>query len=191
MKSKKGNMVNRKFLLTICMALAVLVTNAQGKYFTKNGKISFISKGQIEIIEAQHKSVTCVMDTKTGDIQFAVLMKGFQFEKARMQEHFNENYVESSKYPRSEFKGKIVNNSSISYSTNGTYKATVKGKLTLHGVTHDVETGGDVIVQDGKINTVADFSILLSDYKISIPGVVKRNINNTVQISVNCLMQPL
>src|ERR1044071_5426615 len=101
-------MVIRNFVITGCLLLVAFAVSAQDKFFTKNGKISFVSKGSVETIEAQHKSVTCVLDTKTGNIQFAVLMKGFEFKKALMQEHFNENYVESDKYPTSEFKGQIV-----------------------------------------------------------------------------------
>lgn len=186
--------MNNRLSLLAGLVLTLLLAGrvqAQHKFFTKNGKISFVLKGQLETIEAQHKSVTGILDTQSGDIQFAVLMKGFQFKKALMQEHFNENYVESSKYPRSEFKGKVVNNNVVNYAKDGTYKATVKGKLTLHGVTREVETAGDIVVKAGRVNTIADFSVLLSDYNISIPGVVKNKINNTVQISVNCDMEPL
>ena len=73
--------------------------SAQGKYFTKTGKISFFSKTDLENIDAHNRSVSCVLDTKTGNLQFSVLMKGFEFKKALMQEHFNEDYVESDKYP--------------------------------------------------------------------------------------------
>src|ERR1700754_3021209 len=119
-----------KLLLTILLALSF---TAPDKYFTKSGNISFISKGAIETITASHKGVTCVLDTKTGDLQFAVLMKGFEFKKALMQQHFNENYVESDKFPKSEFRGQVTNNSEVDYTKDGSYNAHVKGKLTIHG----------------------------------------------------------
>jgi hypothetical protein len=179
------------FVLTGILLLSGIFASAQDKFFTKNGQISFVSKGNIETIQANHKSVTCVMDCKTGDIQFSVLMRGFEFRKALMQEHFNENYVESDKYPRSEFRGQIVNNGDIDYSRDGVYDAKVKGKLTIHGVTRDVEADGKITIKDGRPQANATLGILLSDYKISIPGVVKDNISNNVTITIDCAMQPL
>lgn len=173
-----------------CIVTATSLT-AQDKYFTKSGSIHFVSKGAIETIQAHHRGVTCVLDSKTGLIQFAVLMKGFEFKKALMQEHFNENYVESDKYPKAEFRGQIVNNNHIDYSQDGVYNARVKGKLTLHGQTRDVEADGKITVKNGKLLANADFNILMSDYNISIPKLVKENMSNTVNINVNCTLQPL
>jgi polyisoprenoid-binding protein YceI len=164
---------------------------AQDKYFTKSGSINFVSKGAIETIQANHRSVTCVLDSKTGAVQFAVLMKGFEFKKALMQEHFNENYVESDKYPKAEFRGQIVNNSEIAYTKDGVYNAHVKGKLTLHGQTKDVEADGKITVKGGKLFANSDFTILMSDYNIAIPKLVKENMSNTVTITVNCTLEPL
>ncbi len=184
-------MKNWKSVLTGILVFALLPAVAQDKYFTRTGKISFVSKGVIETISAKHNSVTCVLDTKSGQIQFAVLMRGFEFRKALMQEHFNENYVESDKYPKATFKGDITNNNAIDYSKEGTYNANVKGKLTLHGETRDVESAGTIVVKNGRLTASADFNILLSDYRIRIPAVVKDNISNTVNITVDCPMEPL
>lgn len=171
--------------------LAASVLCAQDKYYTKTGKINFNSKASLENIEALNKSVTAVLDTKTGNLQFAVLMKGFEFEKALMQEHFNENYVESHKYPKAEFKGLVTNNSDINYTKDGTYKAKVKGKLTIHGETNDVETEGTIQVKGGKLLTDATFGVALADYKIEIPKIVKDNIAKIVSIEVDCTLDPL
>ncbi len=180
-----------KVSLVILMTLLSLATLAQDRYFTKTGKIDFFSKASLEDIEAKNKTVTAVLDSKTGAVQFAVQMKGFEFEKKLMQQHFNENYVESDKYPRSEFKGAVTNNSAINYSKDGTYPATVKGKMTIHGVTKDVETTGKVKVSGGKVEIESVFNILLSDYKISIPAVVKDKISNSIKITVDCQLEPL
>lgn len=180
-----------KSLVLIFILFVSASVMAQDKYFTKSGRISFVSKAALENIDANHKSVTCVLDTKTGNLQFAVLMKGFEFEKALMQEHFNENYVESSKYPKGEFKGQVLNNAEINYAKDGTYSAKVKGMLTMHGETREVETTGNVVVKDGKLHATAEFSILLSDFKIEIPKVVKDNVSNTVKITVDCSLEPL
>lgn len=182
-----------KKLVVIIPAFLIGVSSllAQDKFFTKSGRINFLSKSSLESIDANHKSVTCVLDTKTGNMQFAVLMKGFEFEKALMQEHFNENYVESHKYPKAEFKGQVANNSEINYTKDGTYPAKVKGALTLHGETREVETNGNIVIKAGKLQAAAEFTILLSDYKIEIPKVVKENVSNTVKITVDCSLEPL
>lgn len=180
-----------RFVLLLLIFGYVANASAQNRYFTKSGKINFYSKTSLEDIEANHRSVSCVLDTKTGAVQFAVLMKGFEFRKALMQEHFNENYVESDKFPNGAFKGEVINNSSINYQKDGTYPAQVKGKLTIHGETKDVSTTGKIEVQGGKIQLLSDFNISLSDYKISVPAVVKDKVSQTIQISVDCLLEPL
>lgn len=184
-------MNTKNFVLISILILSGSIASAQDKFFTKNGRISFVSKGNIETIEANHKSITCVLDSKTGNIQFSVLMRGFEFRKALMQEHFNENYVESDKYPRSEFRGQVTNNSAIDYTKDGVYDAKVKGKLTIHGVTKDIETNGKITVKGGKPQANATMAILLADYKISIPGIHRENINNNVTITIDCAMEPL
>jgi hypothetical protein len=184
-------MKKRIMVLMGTFVLLSVLTQAQDKFFTKSGKISFISKGNIETIAAKHKGITCVLDAKTGAVQFAVLMKGFEFEKALMQEHFNENYVESDKYPKAEFKGQVVNNSEVNFAKDGVYNTKTKGTLTLHGVTKDVEIPGKLTVKGGKPQLTTEFTILLSDYQIKIPSVVKENISNTVTITVDCGLEPL
>ena len=178
------------WLVNVLMSLSVLAS-AQDKFFTKSGKISFVSKGNVETIAAKHKGITCVLDSKTGAVQFAVLMKGFEFAKALMQEHFNENYVESDKFPKADFKGMVINNSDVNYAQDGTYTTKVKGTLTLHGVSKEIETAGKITVKNGKPQLNADLTILLSDYAIKIPSVVKENISNTVAVTVDCALEPL
>ncbi|MGB8190444.1 MAG: YceI family protein [Chitinophagaceae bacterium] len=162
---------------------------AQDKFFTKTGKISFYSKATLENIEAHNRSVTAVLDSKTGNIQFLALIKGFEFEKALMQEHFNENYLESTKHPKAEFKGQITNNGDINYAKDGTYNAHVKGKLTVHGETRDAEADGTVTVKGGKVQMQSDFNVQLADYKIKNDKM--NNISNTIKVSVNCTLEPL
>lgn len=177
-------------MLSIGLLIGSAIT-AQEKFFTKTGKINFVSKAPLENIEALNKSVTAVLDTKTGNLQFAVLIKGFEFEKALMQEHFNENYLESHKYPKAEFKGAIINNGDISYSKDGAYTAKVKGQLTIHGETNPVETEGTIKIKSGKILADAAFAVALADYKVEIPNLVKNNISKTVSIDVDCTLDPL
>lgn len=183
-----------KTLILSVLTVALASTASFGqKYFTKSGNINFdaTSASSPEKIEGVNRTVTCVLDTKTGNLQFAVLMKGFEFEKALMEEHFNENYVESEKFPRAEFKGAVVNNDKVSYAKDGIYTVTVKGKLTMHGETKDVETEGKVNVQGGKISAIAGFNVLLSDFKISIPGLVADKVSKTARINVTCSLELL
>jgi hypothetical protein len=164
---------------------------AQDKFYTKEGRIYFNATGDMEKIEATNKTAICVLDIKTGALQFAILLKGFEFEKALMQEHFNENYAESDKFPKSEFRGLVLNNKEISYGKPGIYDVRVKGMLTLHGESKEVTASGKFIIKDGRIQSVADFEILLSDFRIAIPGLVKDKVSNHAKIQVDCSLQPL
>lgn len=181
----------RKNLLVIVGLFLCTVTFSQGKYFTKTGSISFFSRTDLEDIDAHNRSVTCVLDTKTGNAQFSVLMKGFEFKKALMQEHFNEDYVESDKYPKAEFKGAIVNNSNIDYTKDGTYQAKVRGPLSIHGQTKEIETDGTVTVSSGKIQLAAEFPVTIADYKISVAAFAKNKVAKTINVKVSCTLEPL
>ena len=176
------------------IAILIFIIACQGSaqsqlYFTKSGRISFISKAPLEDIEAVNKTVDCLLNSSTGSIQFSVLIKGFEFQKALMQEHFNENYMESNKFPRASFKGTIINNAEINYSIKGTYKAVVKGELTIRGISKTIETTGIVRVNDN-IQVEANFSVQISDYNISIPSLVKDKVANSVKVSVQARLEP-
>ena len=164
---------------------------AQGKYFTKSGRITFYSNAPLEDIEASTKTVAAILDASTGTLQFSVLMKSFEFKKALMQEHFNENYIESDKYPNGEFKGSIVNNAEINYNKPGTYTAKVQGKLTIHGVTKDVATTGTVTVAPDGLKTTSVFNVTLKDFNIQRPSLVKDKLSNTIQVTVDCKLDAL
>ena len=158
------------------------------RYLTKTGKISFFSKTALENIEAHNNQVNSALDTKTGDFVFKVLMKSFEFEKALMQEHFNENYVESDKFPNATLKGKVNNVNKIDFSKNGSYNAEIEGDLTIHGVTQSVKVSGTFEVKDGKVNGKSKFTILLADYEISVPSPVVDNIAKEIEITVDVML---
>lgn len=175
-----------KFLLLLNTAILLsFSTIAQTKYYTKAGTISFYSKSALENIEATNNKVVSIWDVGTGQIEFAVLMKGFEFEKALMQEHFNENYVESDTYPKATFKGMIENSKAISFATDNVIKVKVNGTLTMHGVTNPVNTIATVIIKNGVISATSKFIVILADYKITIPSVVSDKINKTIAITIN------
>lgn len=181
----------KKTLIVIGFLLGSFLSQAQDKYFTKSGQIVFYSTAAIEDIEAKNGSVIAVLDTKTGALQFSALMKSFEFEKALMQEHFNEDYVESHKYPKADFKGTIINNNEIDYKKPGTYTAKVKGKLTIHGVSRELQTTGTIKVEGEALKAASVFNIRASDYKISIPSVVKNKVSNHIKITVNTKLERL
>jgi polyisoprenoid-binding protein YceI len=158
---------------------------AQQKYFTKTGNISF-SAGSGEEIDGVNKTTTCVFDAASGQIEFAVLVKGFEFKRALMQEHFNENYLESDKYPKSIFKGTITNINKVNFQKDGSYPVTVKGILDMHGVKKELEATGTLKVAGGAVSSIAEFPVLLSDFNITIPSLVSDKISKSVTIKVNC-----
>ncbi len=177
----------KKLVLLAGMFLATTIgVSAQSKYFTKTGNVKFFSSTPVENIEAvNHKSVS-IVDLSTGDMEFSLLNMAFEFEKALMQEHFNENYMESPKYPKSTFKGKIDKVSSIDVTKDGVYPVTVSGKLTMHGETRDVTTKGNFTVRNGKLSGTSVFKVSPEDYKIVIPGLVKDKIAKEIEVTVNC-----
>ena len=181
----------KKILFIVFISVSATTLFAQDKFYTKSGKIDFYSKAALEDIEAKNKTVSALLDPKSGSVQFSVLMKSFDFEKALMQEHFNSDYVESDKFPKSEFKGSISNNSEVNYSKPGTYNIKVKGELTLHGVTRTVETNGMIKVDTDHLETSSSFDITLADYNIKLQSVVKNRISKTIKINVDCKMEPL
>lgn len=175
------------YLLTI-VAPTVL---SQNRIFTKNGVISFSAGTAVEDIDGVNRSVTSIIDTETGRTEFALLMKGFEFKRSLMQEHFNENYIESSKFPKATFKGDIQDISSVHFSENGKYIVTVKGKLEIHGVVRDIETSGTIYVKDGVTSCESSFIITLADYNIAIPKAVADKLSPTVTVNVSCNYKPL
>ena len=102
-----------------------------------------------------------------------------------MEEHFNENYVESDKYPKATFKGKVENIADINFSANGEYKAMVKGDLTIHGETKKTEVQGTIVIQDGNPRLKAKFNVKPEDYKIIIPSLVREKIAETMDVNID------
>lgn len=175
-----------KHLLSFALVVLISSNLAAQKVYTKNGSISFFSKSPLENITADNNQVMSVLNTQTGEMQFSVLIKGFHFEKALMEEHFNENYMESTKYPKATFKGNVTDMSKVNVSKDGSYDVTVSGDLNIHGVTNKVSVPGTIAVKGGKISAKSKFMVKLADYKIAVPKVVKDNIAENIEISVDC-----
>ena len=177
-------------ILTIALIFLASGLYAQ-KFMTKNGYIGFFSHTPMEDIKGDNNQVAAILDASTGEIVFQVLMKSFKFEKALMEEHFNENYAESEKFPKSTFKGKIGNLSEVDFAKPGFYKVTIDGDLSIHGVTKNISSPGEIEVTKDGINAQSEFIIVPEDYKIEIPAVVRENIAKEVKVTVNVKLAPM
>lgn len=181
----------RKNFLVAILLLTVGSAIGQPLYVARNGNIQFFSATPIEDIKAVNKKVYSSLNTKDGVLQFLVMIDQFQFKRAAMQRHFNdEDYMHSEKYPRSEFKGTITNISAIDFSNNGTYTANVEGQLSMHGVTRTVKMNTSLIVNNGKITGTAKFPVRLEEYNIRVPKIVIKKIAEEVEVTVNCQYLP-
>ena len=174
----------------LCLLVSVSPLFGQ-KYFSKTGRISFISNAPLEKIEAHNNNAYVILDAGSGIIECSILIKGFQFEKALMQDHFNENYMESHEFPKGIFKGTVENMSSINLAKDGEYPITVKGNLTLHGVTKPFNATGKVSVKSGAVSAQSSFDILVADYNIQVPKVVKDNVAKNVKVNVAADLQKM
>jgi len=177
-----------KLIYTIlCCLLFSAATNSQDRYLTKNGAINFYSKAPIEDITADNNQVLSIIDASNGKMAIQILMKSFLFEKALMQEHFNENYVDSDTYPKATFKGTILNFDAVSATAS---KQQVKGMLTLHGVTKEIIIDANFIKKDEAILVDGNFIIEVDDFNIQIPAVVAKNIAKKIKVSFDFNHKP-
>ena len=165
----------------LLLAVSLCAQSAQAqRFFTRDGKVRFFSEAKLENIEAVNKSGTAVFDIATGKMEWKVLIKNFLFEKALMQEHFNENYIESDKYPKAIFKGKI--NEKIDFTKNGTYDISATGDFTLHGVTKARTLKGKIAVNQANLSITTDFDVALADHKIEVPQIVFVKIAQIIKV---------
>jgi hypothetical protein len=166
----------KKIVLYSALLLS-LITFGQTKLVTKTGKIQFeASVPSFEEVKAKNETVTVILNTANGEIAGLALMKAFRFKVALMEEHFNENYVESDKFPKATFKGKIEN---FDFSKlNAVAKDyTIKGKLEMHGKTKEVAISAKVNKVDGGVKIDADFTVTTDDFAIDIPAVVSKKLS--------------
>lgn len=167
------------------LVLLPLAADAQERYATRTGHVSFFSATPMENIEANNYKVTSVLDATTGAVEFAALMKAFEFEKALMQEHFNENYMESNTYPKATFKGKVTGLPTGALGKPGKYPVTVEGDLTMHGVAKKLSLPASVVVNPtGAILATSEFTVKAEDYNIDIPNTVRDNIAKEIKVKV-------
>jgi YceI-like domain len=174
-----------KKILLIILSIGILQITYAQKYISKTGHIWIYSYTPVEIIEAHNHQVVSILDAATGDLQYSLLVKSFEFKVALMQEHFNENYMESDKIPKSSFKGKITNLDKIDFKKDGIYPADVSGDLTIHGVTKPITASGTIEVKGQTLTAKAKFTVSPKDYDIVIPSLVEDHIAKTIDINVD------
>lgn len=157
-------------------------------YSTQSGETSFFSETPVENISGINKTVGAILNTSTKEIAVSMKMTAFDFPNKLMQEHFNENYMESGKFPTGVFKGKIIDD--IDFTKNGTYDVTAKGQLTLHGITQARELKGKLIVENQKVTLTSNFDVKLVDHKIDVPKLVFSKIAEVIAVKSKYTFSP-
>lgn len=174
-------------ILAVCLFVGTI--GFSQKMITRTGEIKFeATMPGIEEIAGTNGTVSCIFDETTGDIVSLALIKSFKFKSPLMEEHFNENYMESSKFPKSTFKGKVLNFDASKLSATKTVYD-LEGDLTIHGVTKKIKTKISLALNAGKVTAISNFSVKPQDYSIEIPNLVKSKIAENVKIAINLVLE--
>ncbi|HEY8931150.1 MAG TPA: YceI family protein [Mucilaginibacter sp.] len=177
-----------KYLSLILLAWMLNFQTGQDLYVCKNANITLFSSAPIEDIKAETSSGASVFNAATGDLNFSVPISTFKFQKSLMQEHFNSDYMESDKYPRANFKGKIAEK--IDVTKDGSYPVNVTGDLTVHNVTQKRTIPGTITVKGGVLSMKSEFMVKCADHHIDIPRIVFHNIAESIKITVAATYAP-
>ena len=178
----------KKLIIVLCVFCAFNFINAQEKFIAKTGTISFeASVPSFEEVKATNKNVSAIL-TDTGSIVSLALVKGFRFKVALMEEHFNENYAESSDFPKTTFKGKIAD-FNLSDLSEEDKSYTISGVITLHGVEKQVEVPASIKLIDGDVHIITNFILKPEDFKIEIPSIVSSKIAEEINVSATFILK--
>lgn len=180
--------MKKSALLLLALVAGALTVSAQSYKGTKS-KIDFFSTTPMENISATDTVATTILNAKTGDVVALISIKGFVFPNSLMQEHFNENYMESDKFPKATFSGKIQE--TIDYGKDGVYPVTMVGKLTVHGVAQDRTIKGTLTVKGGTVIIDCKFDIKLEDHQIKVPEAVGQKIAESINVTVHSELSKL
>ena len=177
--------MKKLFLIAVILLPGIDKINAQKLLATNTGQVSFYAGTPLEDVRAVNNEADSKMLQKNGQIVFSVLTKGFVFKNALMQDHFNENYMESTKYPKADFKGFITNINTVDFTKDGVYNITAAGDLTIHGVTQKVQSTGTLEVKGTSVIIAAKFKVVLKDYNVT-GNYIGTKIAPEVEITINC-----
>ncbi|KAI9449338.1 Lipid/polyisoprenoid-binding, YceI-like protein [Russula earlei] len=175
----------KRIWLACLLLVAITAGNAQTKvYQTKSGKVRFYSSTAVENIEANNTQVDAKLATN-GQMVFMVAIRGFVFKNALMQEHFNENYMESDKFPKASFMGTVTNIKEVDFTKDGSYKVTVSGDMEIHGTKQKVSAPGTIEIKGGVVTATSVFKLTITDYGIK-GNYIGDKIAREVEITLNC-----
>jgi hypothetical protein len=175
--------IMKKLAVIALIILSAKISMAQN-YMTKEGMIDIYSETPIFTIDGKTQSAGSILNTSTGEIAASVLITSFKFKEALLEEHFNENYMESHKFPKAQYKGKITNWSTIDITKDGTYPVTLDGTMIIHGVTKATTTQGTLTVTGGKLVANAEFLVTIADYGIEVEESYKDRIPEKMKITL-------
>jgi len=178
-----------KYLLLIVFFGLIFTSFAQ-KHITKSGTIEIFSETPVFTIEAINKKVASILNVETGEVVVSTLVRSFKFHEALVEEHFNENYMESHKFSKAIFKGKISNYQSIDFTKDGDYDAVIEGKLTLHGETNYIKEKVVISIQNGFISAKTEFSVSLEAFKIKVEKAYKDSIKDDILLKIHFGYKP-
>lgn len=173
-----------RYVIIIGFVCILGLVNGQNSTLALNGNVKFVSDASLEVIKAESNKLTGIIDITENKFAFSVKLLTFEgFNSALQKEHFNENYMETTKYPTITYTGKLLDD--IPLNKDGKYQVRTKGKFTIRGITKERILNHDVTVTNGQIQIVSSFKILLEDYNITIPKIVHKKIAEEIQVSLS------
>jgi len=174
---------------TIIYALLIFGLKVSSQVFTSEKcSLKFFSEAKLENIDATNSKGTTLINTSNGNFAVKATQTDFMFKSSFMQEHYNENYMESEKFPQATFIGKV--NETVDYKANGTHSVTITGKLNIHGVEQPRTISGTIEIKDGKIIIDSKFDVKLVDHKIKVPTSVIEKIAEVIQVTYHSELVP-
>jgi hypothetical protein len=186
----RGRTIKVYLPVVVLMVMMTGYTLQENLYFTDSGYIKFTSDAPLEFIQASSNELAGILNINDLSFSFTVPMASFQgFNSALQRVHFNENYMESEKFPNSTFKGKIIEE--IDFTSAGTYHIRAKGLLNVHGIDHDRIIRCTIQVESGRISVESSFTVSLDDHKIKIPSIVQQKIAEVIDVSIRFEMKPM
>lgn len=182
--------MRRHTIIFLLLAICLSARSQDTLWFTRTGHIYFISHTDIIDIDANHYQSGSFLNIRSGEIVFTLLMKSFEFTLPLAEEHFNENYVESEKYPKATFKGKIQDFDPAKLLPDTDYPVIVRGELSMHGVTATVTEKGTLRRSGNEIRAESKFTILLDTYRIKVPAIVEDRVAKEIPVEVRMKYEP-
>jgi len=177
-------MISRFFLAVVVVATIAVNSSAQNIYKCTESNISFFAGTSVEDIDAVSTQASSFLNIETGEVAMSIPMNSFKFKESLMQEHFNENYVESEKYPKAEFSGKIENPTKVDWKQSSPVTVSVTGNLKIHGVSKPRTLTAQVTNRNGKLEVTSDFRIALEDHQIDRPRILWEKLAEEVDVKL-------